>query len=565
MRTGVIVAACLTAAIVVVIVAALIIYKYKKIKRKESKTGEERKRWSFKEWLIAHRPSKRRLIQVYAALLYNANVKGYVTGSIYTGGSKVLCVPGLNCYSCPGAIGACPLGALQNALAESSVRAPYHIIGILALFGIIFARTICGWLCPIGLGQELLYKFRTPKMKKNRITRVMSYFKYVILFILVVVIPLLYALRDVPLPAFCKYICPAGTIGGAIALLFHPNNAAMFDMLGPQFLWKLAILIVFIVSSIFIYRFFCRFFCPLGAIYGFFNKIALLGVKVDKEKCTDCGKCVSVCQMDIKRVGDHECIHCGRCVSVCSAQAIRWKGSKLFTQSAKCETNSAVCGETSVAYEGLSIRDESGGDDIKSTFDEKIYKLKIDKDCHNFWIRFTAYFLAVCVLVGAFVYYNFLAEDKSNNADAEIGYEVGMLAPNFTVNTYGSDEKFTLYENRGSFTVINFWATWCTPCVAEIPYFDRLAAEKNEVSVIAIHGYSTRDVGEFIGKNWPNHSLLFAQDNLSGSKCLTYQLLGGSSMWPMTVMVDTEGKIVYNSTQSFKSYEQLEQLVWGFL
>lgn len=159
---------------------------------------------------------RRKLIQLYAALLYNAHIKGYIEGNIYTGKGKMLCVPGLNCYSCPGATGACPLGALQNALCAIGNRAPYYMLGILLLFGITLGRTICGWLCPAGLVQDLLHKIPTPKLKKSRITRVLSYLKYVILAIFVVIIPMIYALKNVPMPAFCKYICPAGTLGGAV-------------------------------------------------------------------------------------------------------------------------------------------------------------------------------------------------------------------------------------------------------------------------------------------------------------------------------------------------------------
>ena len=84
--------------------------------------------------------------------------------------------------------------------------------------------------------------------------------------------------------------------------------------------------------SIFCFRAFCRFLCPLGALYGFFNKIALLGVKLDKNKCTDCGLCVEVCKMDVNKVGDHECIQCGKCIAVCPSKAISWKGAKLFVR-----------------------------------------------------------------------------------------------------------------------------------------------------------------------------------------------------------------------------------------
>lgn len=275
-----------------------------------------------KNWFVAHKPSKRRIIQLYTALLYNANIKGFFSGQIYQGATKNLCVPGLNCYSCPGAIGSCPLGALQNALIDSKTRTPSYILGIIVLFGLLLGRTICGFLCPIGLGQELLYKIKTPKVKKSKVTRVFSYFKYVVLIALVVIVPLSYAI-----PAFCEYICPAGTFEGALFLL--PNNEALMSALGPLFTWKFLLLVVIVVASVFFFRFFCRFLCPLGALYGFFSKIALIGVKLDKTKCTDCGLCISACKMDIKKVGDHECIHCGACISVCPAKAISWKGSKL--------------------------------------------------------------------------------------------------------------------------------------------------------------------------------------------------------------------------------------------
>ena len=280
-----------------------------------------------KDWFIAHKPSKRRIIQLYAALLYNANIKGFFNGQIYKGPTKNLCVPGLNCYSCPGAVAACPLGSLQNALSASDTRLPAYIFGIIILFGMLLGRTICGWLCPIGLGQELLYKIKTPKLQKSKTTRILSYLKYVILVVLVIIVPLVFTI-----PGFCEYICPAGTFQGGLGLLINPENESLLAILGPLFSWKFTLLALIIVASIFVYRGFCRFLCPLGAIYGFFSKIALLGIKLDKNKCTDCGLCISACKMDIKKVGDHECIHCGECISVCPAKAISWKGEKLFVR-----------------------------------------------------------------------------------------------------------------------------------------------------------------------------------------------------------------------------------------
>lgn len=278
-------------------------------------------------FLYRLKPTKRRLIQLYSALLYNANLKGFVNGTIYTGKSKALCVPGLNCYSCPGAIGACPLGALQNALASSGTRAATYVIGTLLLFGLILGRTICGWLCPFGLLQELLHRIPTPKMKKSRATRLLSYVKYVILAVFVIAVPLWFgAFRGLPVPGFCKYICPAGTLEGAAALLLNPVNAGLFKMLGSLFRNKVTILVLVLAAAVFIYRVFCRFLCPLGAIYGLFARVAVIGVRVDEGACTRCGRCVSVCPMDIKKVGDHECIHCGACMKACGAGAIVEKG-----------------------------------------------------------------------------------------------------------------------------------------------------------------------------------------------------------------------------------------------
>ena len=153
-------------------------------------------------WCKNHAPTRRRIIQLYAALLTNANIKGLFSGLIYTGSTKNACVPGLNCYSCPSTVGACPLGALQNALAGSNTKTPVYIIGILALFGMMLGRTICGFLCPTGLLQDLLYKIKTPKLKKNRITRILSYLKYVILVVLVIAVPLAFMLQSVPVPGF---------------------------------------------------------------------------------------------------------------------------------------------------------------------------------------------------------------------------------------------------------------------------------------------------------------------------------------------------------------------------
>ncbi len=357
-------------------------------------------------------PSKRRLIQLYAALLVNANIKGFADGTIYQGKLKTVCTPGLNCYSCPGASGACPLGSLQNALSSSGKTVPYYIFGIILLYGIIFGRFICGFLCPFGLIQDLLHKIPTPKIKKNRFTKALSYLKYVILVFFVFIIPLLYMLRDFPLPGFCKYICPAGTLGGAISLLIHPANSGMFARLGPLFTWKFALLVSFIVGCVFIYRLFCRFFCPLGALYGLFNRFAILGIKLDKPSCTECGRCIKKCKMDISRVGDCECINCGECISECPTGAIQWRGGKILLPKNNLPENPS--------------------DEEKTLYEKKRRRKAIT-------VKMIAGILALSLLGGALVYYNFLYEPPTADEAPTV-----KTVPDATFTALGG-EQFTVH------------------------------------------------------------------------------------------------------------------------
>ena len=109
-------------------------------------------------------------------------------------------------------------------------------------------------------------------------------------------------------------------------------------MLGSLFTWKTLLLVGFATICVFMYRFFCRFICPLGALYGFFNRFSFLGITVNQDKCTNCGLCIKVCKMDVRKVGDHECINCGECISVCKTEAIVWRGKKPTLAASQIET-----------------------------------------------------------------------------------------------------------------------------------------------------------------------------------------------------------------------------------
>lgn len=258
---------------------------------------------------------KRRITQVVSALLYNCNIKGFTNGTLYKGPTKGMCVPGLNCYSCPGAIAACPLGSVQTALASSPYKAPYYALGLVLLFGALLGRTVCGFLCPFGLLQELLYRLPAPKVKKSKWTRRLTWVKYVVLTVFVVIIPIAAAV-----PGFCKYICPVGTLEGGIPLLIR--NEELRSYAGWLFSWKGLVLALCVVGAVFCYRSFCRFLCPLGAFYSLFNGIAVVRPHVDKDRCSGCGTCTTCCKMDVKRIGDRECISCMDCRHRCPHGAV---------------------------------------------------------------------------------------------------------------------------------------------------------------------------------------------------------------------------------------------------
>lgn len=483
------------------------------------------------KWIQNHMPTRRRLSQLYFALLYNANIKGYIKGSIYTGPSKSVCVPGMNCYSCPGAVGACPIGSLQNAIANSKDNPTgiMYIIGIIGIMGVVFARWICGFMCPVGLLQDLTYKIKSKKLRKNRVTRVFSYFKYVILFVFVFTITFTYGIQGVAVPAFCKFICPVGTFEGALLLASNPaNKEAVLTQLGELFSWKFAIMVSILVASIFIYRIFCRFLCPLGAILSFFNRMALLGVKVDESKCNHCGKCLNECLVDINHVGDHECIQCGRCVTSCPQQAISWKGGKLVL---------APNEVTSVNNLEVVDANKAPAPAIKTKkplkWNPKVFSGVLAG-------------VAITSLVGALLYFNVFdkSEAKSENESYHV-YKIGDLAPDMEFSYYNKEENFKVSNYRGKILVLNFWATWCGPCVSELPNFNRLNNELDDVNVVAMHSIEVdRDVQNFINNAYSSYTIEFAQDKKDeeSSMCL-YDCFKGGTYMPYTVVINRTGHI----------------------
>ena len=567
-------------------------------------------------WRQRCRPGTRRLVQLYSALLYNAHLRGFIDGEIYVGRAKTVCVPGFNCYSCPGAIGACPLGSIQNALAAAGHQAGWYVLGIILLYGVILGRTICGWLCPLGLIQELLHKIPTPKIRKSRITRVLSWLKYILLAVFAAAIPLWYGLRhNMPLPGFCKYICPAGTFEGAIGLLANPVNSEKFSMLGILFTRKFIIMLLIGLLCVFCYRTFCRFICPLGAIYGLFNSFNVIGVKVDSSRCSGCGSCVCSCGMDVRHVGDHECINCGRCMEVCTRNAISIKAGS-FTLKAPADKTDSLNRDQDINRKHVfriiwsaalvflcaallwfnfldpSVRKRSAAkpsvtpDEVMNEVSEREAENGISPAAENSSEKTTGASSNTAAEISAGTSAGTSAEtsagtsagtsaETSAGTSAEIpaekagvsfesrtpvGYEIGQQLADFTTPTFDGRE-FHLADTRGKIVFINFWGTYCTPCVQELPDFEALLHEhEGEVAVIAVHSSMTGEIEpqDYVkSKGWDKWTLPFALDDEEEDTIFT--IANGGSTLPQTIVLNRRGEVVYNRVGSVTP-EMLEAL-----
>ena len=259
---------------------------------------------------------RRRFIQLAATILTNPHAANFLSGKLYRGELKNFCAPGLNCWSCPAATFSCPIGALQ-AVGGAGGKFSFYAAGFIILIGLIFGRVICGFLCPFGLIQELLNKIPSPKLfLPRRFNRV----KYFLLIIFVLILPVVTKFGE---PTFCEYICPAGTLEAGLPLI--ATHEEYRDVLGKLFALKIFILVAVIVGCVLIHRFFCRIICPLGAIYGLINKYSFYQIKFAQDKCIDCGRCKSVCPLDLdptKEFNSAECVRCERCKKICPTKAL---------------------------------------------------------------------------------------------------------------------------------------------------------------------------------------------------------------------------------------------------
>lgn len=255
---------------------------------------------------------KRFFTQLCASILYNANFFTKTSEQL-----KNYCVPGYNCRFCAGAVSGCPIATLAKWFGSGFKAIPFYVIAGFLLISLMLGRIVCGWLCPVGLVQELLYKLPTPKLNKNKWTERLSYLKYFVFAIFVVIIPIYMSMMyGKGAHVICRSFCPI-----PVPLAFANLATINFSFFTTP---RVIFAAVIFGSAIFCYRSFCRFICPLGAWYSLFSKISVFAIKVDKSQCIGCNKCVRTCLLDVKEVGDKECIGCGKCKAQCPKNCISY-------------------------------------------------------------------------------------------------------------------------------------------------------------------------------------------------------------------------------------------------
>ena len=261
----------------------------------------------------------RRLSQLCALLGANLYLGYFKTKQLYQGRFKSVCVPFLNCHACPSALMTCPVGALQHFMTIH--RFPFSVAGWLAAVGIVVGALPCGWLCPFGLLQDLMYKIKSVKI---RILPQLTVMRYFVLAFLVALIPLMTRATW-----FCK-LCPMGTLQAGLPwAIWNPTipvynePAVTLSDLGTVFTIKILLLIACLVLFVVAKRPFCRVVCPLGAIFGLFNRYSLLRLKAGPGTSNACASCADECPVDLNVCEDPNASTCIRCMQCLKCENVR--------------------------------------------------------------------------------------------------------------------------------------------------------------------------------------------------------------------------------------------------
>lgn len=193
-----------------------------------------------------------------------------------------------------------------------------QIIEVIAIIPMtmLLGRFFCGWMCAFGSFSDFFHFISHKILKRDikvnpMLDGVLKSLKYIWLILLVVYV------WTFNLSLFAD-TNPWDVFGMLFTFGKLPDFGMIFTTLLPAFL----ILIAILVGSFFIERFFCRYFCPLGAILAVASKLRLTSIKKPRTACGSCKLCSSHCPMQIDlssrdKIRSADCINCFECVSSC--------------------------------------------------------------------------------------------------------------------------------------------------------------------------------------------------------------------------------------------------------
>lgn len=191
-------------------------------------------------------------------------------------------------------------------------------IVVVFIFSAVWGRIFCGFLCSFGAIQELLFwisKKLFPKKPKvsAELDHILQYLKYVVLVFIVVALWILALPMD-------SSLSPWGIFG----MLISGNPSVMASAV---FTGGFVLLLALLVGSLFVERFFCRYFCPLGALFTLVSGKRLHKIQRNESACIHCGLCEKACSMSVpilKKdiVSSGRCIDCMQCLSVCPTNCL---------------------------------------------------------------------------------------------------------------------------------------------------------------------------------------------------------------------------------------------------
>lgn len=148
-------------------------------------------------------------------------------------------------------------------------------------------------------------------------------------------------------------------------------------------------------------------------------------------------------------------------------------------------------------------------------------------------------------------------DDNTKTENLTVGNQVGNLAPAKAVEAAGGG-TVSISDYKGKVVVINLWGEWCYWCKVELPDFDRVANEYDDVVILALHSnYGRSAAPAYINQNFADSKIVFAYDNAREEY---YYSLGGTGSYPRTLVLDKDGVIIYSKAGAI-DYATLSSLV----